>query len=131
MAARSESGYSAKGKIYEIFETKVMSDKFRKREFVLEYGNNPQYPQYIKFDLNNDSCNLIDAFNKHDEVEVFFDLRGKPYKNRNGEIIYFTNLVVWRIVELNGKKADVPGNDSVGETPAVESTSESFEDLPF
>ena len=123
--AREQTGFSVKGKIYEIFETKVMSEKFKKREFVIEYATNPQYPQYVKFDLQNDNCSMIESFKTHDEVEVFFDLKGKPYTNKMGEKTYFTNLVVWRIVELNSKKNEEPTE------PTAEPENTDFNDLPF
>jgi hypothetical protein len=128
MAAREQSGFSIKGNLYEVFETKVMSEKFKKREIVIEYASNPQYPQYIKFDLQNDNCSLIEAFSIHDEVEVFFDLKGKPYTNRNGEKTYFTNLVIWKIVELNSKKAEDSPMESA---PEPEPNGAGFDDLPF
>jgi hypothetical protein len=128
MAAREQTGFSIKGNLYEVFETKVLSEKFKKREIVIEYASNPQYPQYIKLDLQNDNCSLIDAFNIHDEVEVFFDLKGKPYTNRNGEKTYFTNLVVWRIVELNSKKSETPAAEEV---PEPGSNDFGSDDLPF
>lgn len=131
MAARNENGYSAKGKLYEIFETKSMSDKFKKREFILEYGHNPQYPQYIKFDLQNDYCNLINDFQLNDEVEVYFDLKGKPYTNKNGEKIYFTNLVAWKIVDIGGSKSEKPQPAAEEAAPGSDSTGDDFEDLPF
>jgi hypothetical protein len=124
--AREQQGFSIKGKIYEIFETKLLTEKFRKREIIIEYTPNIQYPQYIKLDLQNDNCNLVDGFNIHDEVEVFFDLRGKPYTTKTGETTYFTNLVVWRIVKLNSSQ---PDNDIP--LPTEEPVSDDPNDLPF
>ena len=39
------------GKLLECMDTVQVSERFRKREFVLEYADNPEYPEYIKFDL--------------------------------------------------------------------------------
>ena len=126
--AREQSGFSIKGRLYEVFEIKTMSEKFKKREIVIEYASNPQYPQYIKFDLQNDNCGIIDAFNIHDEVEIFFDLKGKPYTNRNGEKTYFTNLVIWKIVALTSAKIEEPSGDPM---PDPEPNGAGFDDLPF
>ena len=124
--AKEQQGFSIKGKLYEIFETKLLTEKFRKREIVIEYKPNIQYPQYIKFDLQNDNCNLIDAFNIHDEVEVFFDLKGKPYTTKTGETTYFTNLVIWKMVKLNSNKLadDIP-------LPPEEAVADDLRDIPF
>ena len=37
-----------KGKILEIFDTQDVTNTFRKREFILEYAENPQYPEFLK-----------------------------------------------------------------------------------
>ena len=124
--AKDQQGFSIKGKIFEILEVKILTEKFKKREIVIEYTPNVQYPQYIKLDLQNDNCNLIDNFNKDDEVEVFFDLRGKPYKTKTGETTYFTNLVIWKITKLNSNQT---GN--VVNLPPEDATTDNFEDLPF
>ena len=128
----NNSGFSVKGKIIEIFEVKELTQSFKKREFVLEYSPNPQYPQYIKFDLQNNYCGLIDNYKKNDEVEVFFDLRGKPYTNKNGETIYFTNLVVWNILSIDGKSNSFDDNNFDGDKSSLKKEQdEDFDDLPF
>lgn len=112
------------GKLIEIFETKQISDKFKKREFVVEYSENEQYPQFIKFELTQNNCDLIDSFSKGDFVEVHFDLRGKPWTNKNGETTYFTSLTAWKI-----NKTD-PGSMPDKSKPH-EAIDENGEDLPF
>ena len=42
------------GKLIEKYETIKINDSFRKREFVVEYIENPQYPELLKFDLIQD-----------------------------------------------------------------------------
>lgn len=86
-----------KGKLIEIFETKQISDKFKKREFVVEYAENEKYPQFIKFELIQDNCDMIDGFNKGDTVDVHFNLRGNKWTNKQNEITYFTSLSAWKI----------------------------------
>ena len=124
--AKEQHVFSIKGKIHEIFETKALTEKFKKREIIIEYTTNIQYPQYIKFDLQNDNCSLIDTFKTHDEVEVFFDLKGKPYTTKSGETTYFTNLVIWRIAKINSNQF----TDEIPLPPEEVVTDES-NDLPF
>ena len=68
------------GKLVEIFEAQQISDSFKKREFVVEYAENPQYPELIKFELIQDKCSLLDSFSKGNEVDVSFnfDSRESP-----------------------------------------------------
>jgi len=87
--------YDVTGRLHEIFDEQQVSEKFRKREFVLEVQDG-QYPQQIKFQLTQDKTSVIDPFKMGDEVKVTFDLRGRGF-NKNGQMLYFTNLEAWRI----------------------------------
>lgn len=113
-----------KGKLTEIFEAKQVSDKFRKREFVVEYAENSQFPQYIKFELTQNNCELIDSFKKGDFVDVHFDLRGKPWTNKNGEVMYFTSLTAWKLLKTDGEEdGNIPEGHDINDIPP--------DDLPF
>jgi hypothetical protein len=76
-------------------ETQV-SEKFRKREFVIS-ENSSQYPQVISFQLTQDRCSLIDSVNPGDEIKVHFNLRGREWANAQGETKYFNSLEAWKI----------------------------------
>ena len=98
------------GRLLEIFAEQQVSEKFRKREFVLEVQDG-QYPQQIKFQLTQDKTAAIDAFKNGDEVKVMFDLRGRGY-NKDGNMLYFTNLEAWRI-----EPAGANGGGNYGNQP--------------
>ena len=87
--------YDVTGRLHEIFDEQQVSEKFRKREFVLEVQDG-QYPEQIKFQLVQDKTALIDPYKMGDEVKVTFNLRGRGF-NKNGQMLYFTNLEAWRI----------------------------------
>ena len=87
--------YDVTGRLHEIFDEQQVSEKFRKREFVLEVQDG-QYPQHIKFQLTQDKVTLVEPFKMGDEVKVTFDLRGRGF-NKNGQMLYFTNLEAWKI----------------------------------
>ncbi|MDB5267299.1 MAG: hypothetical protein JWP58_339 [Hymenobacter sp.] len=87
--------YDVTGRLHEIFDEQQVSEKFRKREFVLEVQDG-QYPQHIKFQLTQDKVSLVESFKMGDEVKVTFDLRGRGF-NKNGQMLYFTNLEAWKI----------------------------------
>lgn len=101
--------YEAEGKLYEIFDEQQIKETFKKREFVLEY-NDGKYPQYIRFQLTQDRCELIENFNTGDQVKVAFALQGKPFTNKEGKTIYFTNL---NAIKLN------PAGNSGGNEEAM------------
>lgn len=121
-------GLEVSGKLHEIYETKQITERFRKREFVVETTDNPKYPQFVMFQLTGDRCDAIDEFRVGDEVNIDFSLRGREWKSPQGEIKYFNSLDVWKILPRNAES--VFGGDEpppIGDPPAglVD------DDLPF
>src|SRR5438874_4042456 len=91
----------ATGKLRAIFETKQVSERFTKREFVLELVDG-KYPQTVLFQLTGDRCANLDPFQVGDEVRLEFNLRGREWKSPQGEVKYFNSLDVWRIEPARG-----------------------------
>lgn len=100
------------GKVHEVGETQNVTDTFKKRDLVVEYAENVQYPEFIKFEAMQDKCNLLDGLSIGDAVMVNFNLRGRPWTDKTGETTYFNTLSIWKI-EVLEKSADV----SKGEEP--------------
>ena len=122
------SNLSVEGKLKRIHDEQVISDRFKKREFVIE--TEEQYPQILIFQLAQDKTNLIDQFSLGDKIEVFFNLRGRVWqKDPEAEIRVFNTLDAWRIQKVEAIQAannmDVPA--------AVEPIAPASEedDLPF
>lgn len=114
------------GKILEITDIQQISDTFKKRTFVLEYVENPQYPEYVSFELIQDRCELIDSFQVDQEIEVSFNLKGRKWINREGETKYFNSLQAWRIEAFNKDTASLsPQEQDLKEQDLKE------DDLPF
>ncbi len=87
------------GKLIEKYDTNVVSDKFRKREFVLELSeeiNGNIYTSYAKMQLVQNKCDIIDRFNIGEQLKVNFNIRGTRYE-KEGKVSYFSNLDAWRI----------------------------------
>jgi len=118
------------GKIIEIFETQKVTESFKKREFVVEYAENPSYPEYVKFELIQDRCALLDPFSKGDEISVDFNLKGRKWEDKTGIVKYFNSLQAWRLEEKKGNAApdQVPG---ANEEPEWLAKGEGEDDLPF
>jgi hypothetical protein len=38
-----------KGKVHEVSPTTQVTESLKKRELIVEYIENPQYPEYLKF----------------------------------------------------------------------------------
>jgi hypothetical protein len=122
-----------KGKLLEISETQQISDAFKKREFVIEFAENPQYPEFVKFEAIQDKCGLLDTYNVGDEIDVFFNLKGRKWNDPKGGVKYFNSLQAWKIDGVaNGQSTSAPTNDapvSTSDEPGW--ISESEDDLPF
>lgn len=102
------------GKVVAIGDTQTVSDRFRKREIVVEYATNPEYPEYVSFEFVQDRVDLLDKYKVGDEVKVFFDLRGRKWTAPDGTVKYFNTIVGWRIEQVGGA-APAPK-----ETPVVD-----------
>ena len=95
-------GFETNGKIHQLSGTQQVTERFRKREFVVELADNPRFPQYVLFQLTGDRCEDLDKFAVGDEVRVEFSLRGREWKSPKGEIKYFNSLDVWTIQHAGG-----------------------------
>lgn len=119
-----------KGKVVEVSDVMQVTETFKKRELIVEYiENNPAYPEYLKFETLQDKCSLLDAVKPGDEVEVSFNLRGRPWTGKDGRKQYFNSLVLWRINIAGGGSAQdgidqIP--DYVQQDPGAQD-----DDLPF
>jgi hypothetical protein len=89
---------NVKGTIVAIMPTQVVSEKFSKREFVVETPN--QYPQQILFQLTQDKCSLLDNLQVGQEVDVHLNIRGRSWVNPQGETKYFNTLEAWKIEKI-------------------------------
>ena len=117
------------GKLIEKFDTQEISEKFKKREFVIEFQDNPNlsFSESIKFQLTQDRCNLMDNYQIGQDLKVSFNLRGRKWE-KDGKASYFTNLEAWRI--------ELASSGPVQDTPILPETqgfnpNDSNSDLPF
>jgi hypothetical protein len=124
-----------RGKVHEIGQTQQVTDTFKKRDLIVLYAENPQFPEYIRFEATQDRTSIFDNLAVGDEVEVSFNLRGRPWTNKEGVTSYFNSLVAWRVSKVSttpvapGQAASAPADFP----PAVDITSEDGkdDDLPF
>lgn len=119
--------FEVTGKLHEIFEEQQVTEKFRKREFVLEIDDN-SFTQYIKFQATQDRCSMLDDYNKGETAKVSFNLSGRPFTNREGQQVYFTNLVAWRMEKVGGNTVSPHAGY---ELPDLPHPADDNDDLPF
>jgi len=134
--------FEINGRLAEKYETQKVSDRFQKREFVLEVKSNSatgyEFVDFIKFQSTQDKCALLDQVNIDDTVKVSFNLRGRKWE-KDGQVSYFTNLEAWRIEKLSSESGDTMNetpiaNSDSSDAPFPSSPPENdsgFDDLPF
>ncbi len=111
------------GTVKKIFPEQTFGSGFIKREFVLTIESG-RFPQDIKFECVKDKIALVAALQPGAKAKVFFDLRGREWKES-----YFVNLNAWKI-ELLGGTAGAPADDDGAPLPEEPGQSVD-EDAPF
>jgi hypothetical protein len=120
------------GKVIEIAPVNQVSDKFKKREFVIERketGGSAVFIDYIKFQLLQDRCDLINESYLNEEVKVSFNIKGNKWE-RDGKVNYFTNLDAWKLERTQSSD----GADNAAPPGRFDDTSQEIteiDDLPF
>jgi len=123
------------GVIKFIGDTAQVSEKFKKREFVVTElsDKDSKYDQHIAFQLTQDKCDLINAFGVGQTVKVSFNLRGREWLSPQGETKYFNTLEAWRVeADVISSPQDL-GTYVLTSAPIEPATSAPIddEDLPF
>lgn len=119
------------GKVIDIQPVNQVSDKFKKREFVIEKkdtGGAAVFIDYIKFQLVQDKCDLINESYLNEDVRIWFNLKGNKWE-RDGKVNYFTNLDAWKIEKTSEADRDqnIPQTTLEDLPPEIDDLS----DLPF
>jgi len=109
---------SIKGKVKTITEVEEKGN-FRVRKLIIETMD--KYPQVVALDFTQNNVGLLDdpVCKIGNNVEVFYNVRGRAWENREGKTLYFTSLQGWRVREY---KEEVSTQD---QAPDRE------DDLPF
>ncbi|MFY0605303.1 MAG: DUF3127 domain-containing protein [Cyclobacteriaceae bacterium] len=121
------------GKLIEKFDTQEVSASFKKREFVIEYAENPQYPEFLKLELIQNNCQQLDAFNVGDVLTVSYNLKGRKWNDPKGGVKYFNTIQAWRIEKKSGSP-EQPSSEAPLPQKEDKWMKEDFsadEDLPF
>ena len=125
--------FEIEGVLHKKFDIESKSSSFQTREFVITTEGT--YPQYVKFQLTQDKCGIIDATQDGEKVKVSFDLRGREWQGK-----YFTNLNAWKIEKVAGVNQGFQDASAPPQAPPIFEESNDFgtgglpgdfDDLPF
>jgi single-strand DNA-binding protein len=124
--------YEAFGKLHAIFPEMQVTEKFRKREFVLEIEDG-NYPQHVKFQFTQDKCSALNSFQQGEKVKLVFGLSGREATSKDGNLVYYTNLSAWKLERIDdGAGAGNPAQSRRVAAPAASAAASSDDDdIPF
>src|SRR5690606_3581358 len=123
-----------RGKVHEIGAVQQVTESFKKRDLIVAYAENPQFVEYIRFEATQDRVNIFDNLSIGEEVEVSFNLRGRPWTNKEGVTSYFNSLVAWRVTKLANTAQAAASTPGYADMPApvdISSSGADDDDLPF
>ncbi|MBN2236955.1 MAG: DUF3127 domain-containing protein [Bacteroidales bacterium] len=124
--------FEISGKLIEKYDTQVISDRFKKREFVIEKKdstpNGFEFVETIKFQLTQEKCEGLDPFAIGEDITVQFNIKGKRWE-KNGQVSYFNNLDAWKVEKQGSVVSSAPKTTSAPQTPPAEF--DQSDDLPF
>ena len=101
--------YTVTGKYHRDMGVKQIHERFKQRVFIVQTSqeiNGQVYVNYVKLQLVQNKCDLLDRYKIGDTICVSFNLKGVERKfdakdMSTGEMIekveYITNLDAWRI----------------------------------
>lgn len=119
-------------RIQKIMDEQVISDRFRKREFIVQ--TKEQYPQTLCFEFTQDKTSVLNNFKAGQEVNIEFNIRGREWTPpQGGDTRYYTTLQAWRMNAVEGAgplPSDLPPQGQPFEAPSGGSDVLD-DDLPF
>lgn len=101
--------YTVTGKYHRDMGVKQIHERFKQRVFIVQTSqeiNGQVYVNYVKLQLVQNKCDLLDRYKIGDTICVSFNLKGveRVIKNMNPcteedmlKYEYITNLDAWRI----------------------------------
>lgn len=117
--------------VLKVMDIKVISEKFKVQEVILECGD--KYPSPVAFRLSND---VIDKYplRAGDIVsDVCYNLRGREWQSPKGDIRYINSLDIWKLTVGESKKEASDSTKMMGDMAQEfnDSQANNNDDLPF
>jgi len=84
------------GTLHEVAPTQQITDKFSKRDFIIEIPNG-NYLQHIKCEATGKVCGNLDGVRIGSQIQAKCDLRGRIYQKKDGTKGQMNSVVAWDI----------------------------------
>jgi len=93
-----ENGLKLQGIVLAVTPLQQITDKFSKRDLVIDITDNPSYPNTPSISFSNKGLDSLEKVSVGDEVIVYFNLRGRVQAagtKYGGQV--FTNIDGWKV----------------------------------
>jgi hypothetical protein len=84
---------SVTGKVFKVYPSEKFSEKFSKRQIVLE--TKEQYNPHVSIDFINTRIDLLKPIKAGQTVTIFVDVYSRPSASNPDK--YFNNITGWKI----------------------------------
>jgi hypothetical protein len=126
----AQQSFELTGNLYsrdQTITTNNNNKQFSRRNFSIRIANqvNPQYPNFVPFQLTQDRCDLIRGYNKGDLIKVSFNVQGRTWNDADGVEKIFCNNNAWKIELVQAVAPQAPPAPVTPPPPAAD------DDLPF
>lgn len=105
---------------------KENNGQYTNQSMVVTLDADTQYPQDVQFELGKKPMEISDSFRDGDVVEIGYNIRGRDYTNRQGELANYTSLQAWSVRKQVAQKAEPVAN-----SVSASSSDHDESDLPF
>ncbi len=83
--------FELEGKLLRKFTTKTGEASTQLCEFIIEIADEV-HPQYVKFQLEQERCLLIEPYKEGEKIKVYFDLRGEEQAGKFTTTLHALNI---------------------------------------
>jgi hypothetical protein len=91
--------FKVSGTVKRISTEQIVSEKFKKREFVLTIPDGEKWVQEVQFEFVQNNCSFLNNYSEGMKVEVNFNLKGREWISPQNEKRYFNTLQAYAIKE--------------------------------
>lgn len=129
-----------KGTVYKVSQEEIKSEKFKKRDVILEVIEGT-YKQYLTVQFSNAKCDLLNNVRQGDMISVSINLKGRLWTGADGVEKYFNTIEGWQIEadSLASTQTNIPiqkqrqmGNiESAFQEEAIRMMAEDDDDFAF
>jgi hypothetical protein len=121
------AAFKIEGLIEAIMDERVISPKFRLREFAVKITGE-KFPQTVLMQFTNDNIKKLDEVGVGDAVEVSFNIKGREHSGK-----YYNSLEAWsmRVLGRNSQRPQQIERPSAPMPHSPDNLSDGGDDLPF